>query len=102
MNLLNNAIDAIRNTTAPWIKIELFEEQQQVVLRVLDSADGIPAAVEEKIFQPFFTTKPVGEGTGLGLSISKGILDQHGASIALNREVRGSCFEIRFPKGSAT
>lgn len=71
VNLLNNAIDAIRNTTAPWIKIELFEEQQQVVLRVLDSADGIPAAVEEKIFQPFFTTKPVGEGTGLGLSISK-------------------------------
>jgi signal transduction histidine kinase len=69
----------------------------QIVVQVEDSGPGISLEAEEKIFRPFYTTKPVGAGTGLGLSISKGILDQHKADFSVNREFANTCFEIRFP-----
>jgi C4-dicarboxylate-specific signal transduction histidine kinase len=81
------------------MKVNLFEENNQVVIQLIDSGSGISTDIEQKLFEPFFTTKVVGEGTGLGLSISKGILDEHKASIKLNRTFKNTCFEIRF-KGS--
>lgn len=98
VNLINNGIDAIKQNSERWIKIRLFEDSQNVVLQVNDSGPQIPRRIEDKLFQPFFTTKPVGQGTGLGLSIVKGILDTHGATITLNREFPTTCFEIRFKK----
>lgn len=98
INLVNNAIDAVQGLGDKWVKLRLFDQGQDVVLQVMDSGNGISAEIEEKLFQPFFTTKPVGEGTGLGLSICKGILDQHRAPIFVNREFSHTCFEIRFPR----
>ena len=79
------------------MRISLQEQSNRILVRVIDSGPGIPQGIEAKLFQPFFTTKGVGEGTGLGLSVSKGILDEHGATIALDRNSPNTCFEIRFP-----
>ncbi len=98
VNLLSNGIDAVKNLQEKWVKIVTQETQSEVIVRIFDSGNGISKEVEDKLFLPFFTTKPVGEGTGLGLSISKGILDQHGAKFLLNRDFVNTCFEIRFPK----
>ncbi len=99
INLINNAIDAVKNKgTAQWVKIQAFEDAGQLVVQIFDSGEGISEAIEAKLFEPFFTTKEVGKGTGLGLSISKGILDQHQATLRLNREFKNTCFEVRFPK----
>lgn len=96
INLVNNAADAAFHTAEKWIHIELKKSDRSAVLRVIDSGLGISTEVEAKIFDPFFTTKPVGQGTGLGLSICKGILDNHQASLSLNRKYPNTCFEIEF------
>jgi signal transduction histidine kinase len=96
INLINNAIDAVSKLTEKWVQIQLYEEHpKMLVLRIRDSGMGIPESVQQKLFQPFFTTKPVGKGTGLGLSITKGILDQHHASIVILNDPH-TCFELRF------
>ncbi|MFZ3228857.1 MAG: PAS domain-containing protein [Pseudobdellovibrio sp.] len=97
INLISNAIDAIKELDEKWIKIEILKEPDVVILRLTDSGSGISDAVKNKIFDPFFTTKNVGEGTGLGLSIAKGILDNHKAIIAILENNINTCFEIRFP-----
>jgi PAS domain S-box-containing protein len=97
VNLVNNGIDAVKPLQDRWIEIRASLDARGTLLQVIDSGSGIPPQIEDKIFQPFFTTKPVGEGTGLGLSIAKGILDEHHASISLNRTQPHTCFEIRFP-----
>lgn len=98
INLVNNAVDAIKNLNEKWIKIQTFSEKNEVVLRVMDSGNGISVELENKFFQPFFTTKPVGEGTGLGLSVSKKIIEDHGGRIFINRNFENTCFEIVFKK----
>jgi len=97
INLINNAIDAIKVQSEKWIKIIVFQEEQFLILRIIDSGCGLPESVLDKLFDPFFTTKKVGEGTGLGLSLSKGILDEHGASISIVPHMSNTCFEVRFP-----
>jgi two-component system NtrC family sensor kinase len=87
--LINNSI---------WGKISAEEEKAFIILRVMDSGTGIPKEVLNKIFDPFDTTKLVGEGTGLGLSITKGILDEHGATIRVVEEIENTCFEIKLSK----
>ncbi len=96
INLINNGIDAVKNNEERWIKVTAHNDNEMVILRVIDSGPAIPHELEEKIFDPFFTTKTVGEGTGLGLSITRGILDEHHATIALNRHFPTTCFEIKF------
>jgi PAS domain S-box-containing protein len=97
VNLVNNAIDAVKGLPEKWVKVRIFEEEGAVLLRVEDSGAGIPVEVEAKMFEPFFTTKSVSEGTGLGLSITKGILTEHNASIGIRRDLPNTCLEIRFP-----
>jgi PAS domain S-box-containing protein len=104
VNLVNNAIDAAHSNPDPsaprWVRIESFDIPSglgsEPVLRVEDSGKGVSPEVEARLFEPFFTTKPVGQGTGLGLSIARGILQEHGASLSLNRAVPHTCFEVRF------
>lgn len=99
LHLVKNAIDAVKNLPQEkWIRIELTEDEKSVVLKVKDSGRPIPPEVQEKLYEPFFTTKDIGEGTGLGLSIAKGILDEHHATIHLLRDQPHTCFETRFPK----
>ena len=73
---------------------------EAVEIGVLDNSTGIPADIKDKVFQPFFTTKPTGEGTGLGLSITYDIVTpQHGGSIAADSEEgEYSEFTVRLPR----
>ena len=98
INLINNAIFEIKNRDEKWIKVDLQEESDQLILSITDSGPGIPADLKEKLFDPFFTTKATGEGTGLGLSITKGILDEHGATITLDEKSANTRFVIAFPR----
>lgn len=98
INLINNGIDAIESLEDRWLKISLFEEGHTIILQIRDSGKGIPPEVKAKLFQPFFTTKPVGKGTGLGLSIVRGIVADHQATIDILSQDPNTCFEVRFPK----
>jgi PAS domain S-box-containing protein len=102
INLINNAIDAVKERPEKWVKVAVAQEPQCAILRVTDSGPGIPEPVRNRLFDPFFTTKEIGEGTGLGLSISKGILDEHKATISVVTECSNTCFEIRFPMRAGT
>jgi len=87
VNLLNNAIDAIKSQEKPGIitiKTELINpisKAKRIKISIADSGPGISEELQNRIFEPFFTTKPVGKGTGLGLSISYQIIARHGGTI---------------------
>ncbi|HEX3882835.1 MAG TPA: PAS-domain containing protein [Stellaceae bacterium] len=84
----------------PVLRVATHDEGDAVEIKVRDNGTGIPAAIRDKLFQPFFTTKPTGEGTGLGLSISYDIVtQQHGGSIAVaSEEGAFTEFTIRLPR----
>lgn len=97
LNLINNAQDAVQNYDEKWIRIDAFEANNIITLRVIDSGHGIPRTVAEKMMQPFFTTKEVGKGTGLGLSISRGIIEDHHGRLYLDETSANTCFVIELP-----
>jgi signal transduction histidine kinase len=73
--------------------------ETKVEILVADNGNGIPEKIRDKIFQPFFTTKPAGQGTGLGLSMSFDIIKAHGGDIRVEtKEGEGSEFIIQLPK----
>jgi two-component system, NtrC family, sensor kinase len=84
----------------PMLNVTTIDAGEAVEIRVRDNGTGIPADIRDKLFQPFFTTKPTGEGTGLGLSITYDIVtQQHGGSIAVDSKVGDySEFTIRLPR----
>ncbi len=98
LNLINNAVDAIKNLPNKWIKIHLEETTEQVIIRITDSGLGIKKAEVSKIFSPFYTSKKIGEGTGLGLSIVDGILKDHDATIEYDDTADNTCFILTFKK----
>ncbi len=101
LNLINNSIYFINldiSKSEKWIRVNLFEEKNELILQVVDSGAGIPKELEQKLFQPFFTTKKIGEGAGLGLSIIQGILTNHNATIKVNNNFKNTCFEVKFSK----
>ncbi len=78
MNIILNAIDALEESLNPQIKISTESKEDLVLIKIADNGMGITKEVQKKIFNPFFTTKPVGKGTGLGLSTSYQIIvDKH-------------------------
>jgi two-component system, NtrC family, sensor kinase len=85
----------------PVLRVATHEAGEAVEIRVRDNGVGIPAEIRDKLFQPFFTTKPTGEGTGLGLSISYDIVtQQHGGAIAVDsQEGVFTEFTVRLPRG---
>jgi two-component system sensor histidine kinase HupT/HoxJ len=98
VNLVENALDAVRDTPAPSVAISGRRAGATVVVEVADNGPGIAAADLSKVFDPFFTTKPVGQGTGLGLWISYGIVRDHGGSLeAANRPQGGAVFRLTLP-----
>ncbi|MEW6586968.1 MAG: ATP-binding protein, partial [Nitrospirota bacterium] len=98
LNILNNAIDAVEK--GGEIRIASGEEDEHTVfVEISDNGHGIPQAVLEHIFEPFYTTKKKGEGTGLGLSISYGIMQKLGGQILVQSEVgKGTTFVLKVPK----
>jgi signal transduction histidine kinase len=101
VNLIGNAHSAMRRMAAPRrisITARLDSVRHGVQLAIADTGPGVPPEIQEKIFEPFFTTKPAGEGTGLGLSLSRGIIEEHGGTIAINSGAdRGATFVIELP-----
>ena len=98
VNLLNNSIHAISDVEEKWIRIEaLILTSGKVQIRLTDSGRGIDPAIKEKLFVPFFSTKPAGVGTGLGLSISRQILRNHCGELFLDKNIQNTCFVIELP-----
>jgi signal transduction histidine kinase len=105
LNLFNNALYAVNERKKmsgevyePEISLSSQSNNGNVILTVTDNGPGIPDHIREKIFQPFFTTKPTGEGTGLGLSLSYDIVKAHGGEIKVeSTEGEGSVFIVVLP-----
>lgn len=106
LNLMNNACYAVYNKSKraavgfePVIAVSLRQEGDQICLQIEDNGTGIPDAVKEQIFKPFYTTKPAGEGTGLGLSITRTIIEEkHKGTIQVDSEEgKFTRFTIRIP-----
>jgi len=99
MNLLTNAAQALSGREHATITIETREDGDHVVARISDDGPGIPSEVLPKIWDPFFTTKEVGEGTGLGLSIVHELVERHHGTIEVETEIgKGTTFTIRLPR----
>lgn len=98
VNLISNAVFAVKDLSEKWVHVSLFEEEDFVVIQVIDAGTGVEEKLRDKIFEPFFTTKKVGEGTGLGLSICRGIIQEHGGDIQVLTNSRNTTFEVRLDK----
>jgi signal transduction histidine kinase/ligand-binding sensor domain-containing protein len=105
LNLYNNAFYAVKEKRKsagagyePTLWVSTKQSNGQVEITVKDNGNGIPQKVKEKIYQPFFTTKPPGQGTGLGLSMSYDIIKSHGGEIKMEtREGEGTTFVVQLP-----
>jgi signal transduction histidine kinase len=104
LNLINNAFYAVKEKSAshtsgymPQVVVSTKNLGDNIEIAVKDNGNGIPDRVKEKIFQPFFTTKPTGQGTGLGLSLSYDIVKGHGGTIEVTTSNSGTEFVIRLP-----
>jgi signal transduction histidine kinase len=101
LNLLTNAVQAIPEGHPDDNEIRVVagvDSAGGLSIEIADTGEGIPAHLQQRIFEPFFSTKPVGHGTGLGLSISHSIVRSFGGSLTVTSEPgRGSTFRIRLP-----
>jgi C4-dicarboxylate-specific signal transduction histidine kinase len=98
LNLLNNAFSALENLEDKWVEISAHDRGQDVEIWITDSGWGIAPDLQEKMFLPFFTTKPIGSGTGLGLSISKAVALDHHGDLWLDHSCKHTRFILRLPK----
>jgi signal transduction histidine kinase len=107
VNLFTNAFHAVQQRQKveptgyiPQVQVSTCHHDELVEVRVRDNGMGIPAANLDKIFQPFFTTKPTGEGTGLGLSLSYDIITKgHGGTLTVeSQEGQYTEFTIQLPR----
>ncbi|MBC7890727.1 MAG: histidine kinase [Sphingobacteriaceae bacterium] len=106
LNLFTNAFYAVQQRQQqtgagyqPTVSVHTLRANGQVEIRVADNGTGMPEAVKQKIFQPFFTTKPSGQGTGLGLSLTYDIVTKgHGGTLVVESvEGKGTTFVVRLP-----
>ena len=105
VNLINNAFFSVNEKKKlnipgyePTVTVSTKRRKGSIVLTVSDNGIGVPQKLRDKIFQPFFTTKPTGQGTGLGLSLSYDIVKAHGGEIRLeNNKDGGASFVIELP-----
>lgn len=97
INLVINAIYFSPKNGLVDVKVK--DNSKEVIFKISDEGAGLTSEAMEKVFQPFFTTKPTGEGSGLGLSVVHGIVTSHNGSIkAENRKSQGARFTVRLPK----
>jgi two-component system NtrC family sensor kinase len=104
LNIFNNAFYAVakkekavgKNDYEPTVSLTTKKINGKIEIAITDNGNGIPQQIQDKIFQPFFTTKPTGEGTGLGLSICYDIIKSHGGELTMqSKEGEGTQFIIR-------
>lgn len=97
LNLINNAFQAINGVENPKVTVETQLNEEGVQISISDNGPGISEDIKDKIFQPFFTTKPAGQGTGLGLSLSYDIVKAHGGILKVHSKINeGTKFIIIF------
>lgn len=103
LNALNNSFDAIkgRDDADRWIRIETSCVGSFAQCRITDSGTEMTAEIAEKVFQPFFTTKEVGQGTGLGMSISKGLIESQQGELFFDLSSKNTCLVLRLPLAEA-
>ncbi|NES19743.1 MAG: GHKL domain-containing protein, partial [Symploca sp. SIO3E6] len=94
-NLIHNAIQAMDGKGN--LEIGIYQHEQHIIVEVQDSGCGIPPEIQDKIFQPFFTTKSAGEGSGLGLDIVKKIIDKHQGEISFTSTPGNTTFTVKLP-----
>jgi signal transduction histidine kinase/ligand-binding sensor domain-containing protein len=105
LNLITNAFYVVNEKSKqgisgyePTVEVSTKKAGDKVLISVKDNGNGIPDSIKEKIFQPFFTTKPTGQGTGLGLSLSYDIVKAHRGELKVEtKEGEGSTFIIQIP-----
>src|SRR5512138_2360461 len=106
LNLINNAFYTVtekkkinQNGYEPRVTVTTLKDNGKIEIKIKDNGNGIPQKILDKIFQPFFTTKPTGEGTGLGLSLAYDIITKgHGGELKVEtKEGEGSEFIIQLP-----
>jgi signal transduction histidine kinase len=106
LNLFNNAFMLLMKSAKiltglqdllGLVTVQTKKINSTIEIKVSDNGNGIPQNIVDKIFQPFFTTKPTGEGTGLGLSLSYDIIKAHGGEIKVETKEEGSEFIILLP-----
>ena len=105
LNLINNAFYAVNEKAHhdmtgydPTVSVSTKKDGNKVLIRVKDNGSGIPQKLLDKIFQPFFTTKPTGQGTGLGLSLSYDIVKAHGGDLKVEtNNGEGAEFTVQIP-----
>lgn len=96
--LLTNSHDAlVLQKESRWVDIKFVESKSKLQIIITDSGTGIPTSIANKIMDPFFTTKPIGQGAGLGLSTSKGIIESHSGKLILNKYSKNTQFIIELP-----
>lgn len=94
-NLIDNALDAVDE--GGQVDITARRERDRVVVRIIDNGHGIPVEIRDRIYDPFFTTKPVGKGTGLGLDIVRRLIQRHNGEIELESRPGRTEFSVTFP-----
>jgi signal transduction histidine kinase len=106
VNLFNNAFYSVHQKKlsgnyadyVPVVSLKTILQDNSVIIKIADNGTGMPESVKDKIFQPFFTTKPTGQGTGLGLSLTHDIVKAHGGEIVVSgNEGEGAEFTITIP-----
>jgi signal transduction histidine kinase len=105
LNLITNAFYVVNEKSKqgitryePTVSVSTKKDGNKVLIAIKDNGNGIPQKVLDKIFQPFFTTKPTGQGTGLGLSLSYDIVKAHGGELKVEtKEGDGSLFIVSIP-----
>ncbi|MGE4131015.1 MAG: sensor histidine kinase [Bdellovibrionales bacterium] len=99
INLLSNAENAVDSHKVKWIRIKANElDRNHVEIEVTDSGRGVPPDLRDKIFEPFFSTKPANSGTGLGLAVSRNIAEEHGGELILDPNIPNTTFRLRMPR----
>src|ERR1700758_1676321 len=94
-NLIDNAADAMQGKGD--LRIRTMREGEDVLVEFVDNGSGIPAEIQTKIYDPFFTTKPIGEGTGLGLDTVYRIVRKHRGNVSVVSSPGNTCFRVRLP-----
>lgn len=104
INLINNAMDAVESLEHKerYVKIHVDKINNTLVISTENGGPKIPSTMIEKIFQPFYTSKPIGKGTGLGLSISKKLAQLHQGNLILNTEAYNTVFQLILPLDNNT
>jgi len=97
-NLISNSFEFLKDQDKKWISIEITEKNHFIQISIVDSGQGIPKEIQQKIFDPFFSTKEVGKGTGLGLSIAKGCAEDNKGSLEYDQNSKNTRFIFSLPK----